>query len=238
MNIFWLTEIDSTNNAIISNKATLPDKSVYATYFQSSGKGQRGNSWESERNKNLTFSILFKPENIKAEDQFKISQATTLGLVKYLAEKNINAKIKWPNDIYVGDMKICGILIENSISNAMLSHSVVGIGININQTKFISNAPNPISISMITKQDYIIEDELETLLSHIENEYDNINESTQIRYLENLYRKNEWHNYIDCATHETFSGKIIGIDDFARLKVETQSGDIKSFAFKEISYCI
>ncbi|MBP5210953.1 MAG: biotin--[acetyl-CoA-carboxylase] ligase, partial [Bacteroidales bacterium] len=187
---------------------------------------------------NLTFSILFKPESLKAEDQFSVSEAVTLGILDYLGSKGIEAKIKWPNDIYVADKKICGILIENSVSKGMISHSVVGIGLNVNQTVFLSDAPNPVSIANITGNRYNIHKELILLTEFIEAEYDSKEGDLRKRFLENLYRINEWHEYIDCATKTRFKGKITGVDRSARLLVLNDMGAEKAYAFKEITYCI
>ena len=126
----------------------LPHATVVSTYNQTAGRGQRGNSWESEPHKNLTFSVLLKPQHIIAREQFYISEIVSVAIVntlrKYIIDQPI--AIKWPNDIYVNDDKICGILIENTLSGYSISQSIAGIGININQQTFLSNAPNPISL--------------------------------------------------------------------------------------------
>lgn len=238
MTIQWFEELDSTNNAILAERVTLSDKTVFATHFQSAGKGQRGNSWESARGENLTFSILLKPDSIKAGNQFLISEAVTVGIAEYLDIKGADARIKWPNDIYVGDKKLCGILIECGVASEYLSYCVVGVGININQTIFVSDAPNPVSLAQLTGKHYDIEQELVLLLNFIEKEYDSAGEETQKRFLDRLYRKNEWHNYIDCTTGIEFKGKIKGIDSAARLRVELENGLEQVFAFKEIAYRI
>jgi len=238
----WFKETDSTNNQIVIEKENLPDKSVFATLFQSAGKGQRGNKWQSDYGENLLFSILFKPKSIASSDQFIISQTVTLGIVNYLKKHGIDSKIKWPNDIYVGDLKICGILIENSISGDKLSCSVVGIGLNINQKEFIG-VPNPTSVALQTGQElrYDINQELDSILENIFEQYDMINTDwaeIESEYLKLLYRKNELHKYIDRTNDTEFEGKIIGIDHTACLLVEKSDGSIQKFAFKEISYVL
>lgn len=240
--IKWFDIIDSTNTQLINDKGILPDKNVYAALFQTAGRGQRGNKWESKSGENLTFSILFKPEGIAAADQFVISQIVTLAIADYMAERGIEVKIKWPNDIYVADLKICGILIENTISGDKLAHSVVGIGINLNQTKFCSDAPNPTSVSLQTGRQFDPKIELEALLKHISEYYDTLTSEnySQIEenYLHKLYRIGEWHEYIDCATSEQFKGKIVGIDKTACILIEDTSGIIRSYPFKGIKYII
>lgn len=236
--IKWFESIDSTNSAIARDKAQLPDKSIYAAFFQTAGRGQRGNSWESRRGENITFSILFKPECIKSSDQFVISEIVTLGIVRYLATKGVEARIKWPNDIYVGDKKLCGILIENNVSGDGLSSSVAGIGMNINQTVFDSDAPNPTSLSLLTGSQYDVQKELVELTAAIMDLYSAVPENIGEQYLDLLYRRGEWHDYIDCSDGSSFKGRILGITETACLSLETADGRIRSFAFKEIKYVL
>ncbi len=242
LNIKWFEETDSTNTQLQNDRPNLENLTVYAAYFQTAGRGQRGNRWESKRGENLTFSILFKPENIAAKDQFVISKAVALGIVDYLAQRGVDCRIKWPNDIYYNDLKICGILIENGISCDKLAYSIAGIGININQERFDSNAPNPTSLKLITGKKYDIQQELPNIVSLIAGRY-NLAITGKRQELENdymalLYRKGEFRNYIDCTTGDSFEARIIGLDDQARLKVETRNGKIRVFAFKEIGYVI
>lgn len=241
-NIRWFDETDSTNTQIINDKVLLKDKSAYAALFQSAGRGQRGNKWESKSGENLTFSVLFKPEWIPATEQFVVSQIITLAISDYMLEKGIKVKIKWPNDIYVGDLKICGILMENTIKGDKLAYSVVGIGINLNQKEFCSDAPNPTSIALQTGRVFDTKGELEIVLRHISEYYDTLTQDDfpqiEKRYLDQLYRIGEMHKYIDCTTGKEFSGKIVGIDKTACIEIEDASGKVRSFAFKEIKYVL
>ena len=111
--ITWFDSVDSTNTRLAADRAGLPDRTVYAAVFQTAGRGQKGNRWESKAGENLTFSVLLKPAGLPVREQFILSQVTALSLVDYLRSKGIEAGIKWPNDIYAGDRKICGTLIEN-----------------------------------------------------------------------------------------------------------------------------
>lgn len=237
MKIKWFKTIDSTNNRIARDKESLADKTVYMTDFQTAGKGQRGNGWESATAENLLFSILFKPADILAEDQFIISQAVTLGIVEYVRSKGITAKIKWPNDIYVGDRKICGILIENAINGSSLVSSIVGIGFNLNQLSFSPSIPNPVSLSALTDVQYDLKEELLSLLHFIFTEYDRRSPQTEERYAASLYRLGKPHSYIHTASGNTFTGTIKGVDKTARVIIDTEEGE-KAFAFKEIQYII
>ena len=237
MKIKWFKTIDSTNNRIARDKEELADKTVYMTDFQTAGKGQRGNGWESAKAENLLFSILFKPADILAEDQFIISQAVTLGIVDYVRSKGITAKVKWPNDIYVGDRKICGILIENAVNGSALVSSIVGIGFNLNQLSFSPSIPNPVSLSALTDVQYDLKEELLSLLHFIFSEYDRRSAETEERYVASLYRLGKPHSYIHTASGNTFTGTIKGVDKAARVIIDTEEGE-KAFAFKEIQYII
>ena len=237
MKIKWFKTIDSTNNRIARDKDLLADRTVYITDFQTAGKGQRGNGWESAAAENLLFSILLKPSDILAEKQFIISQAVTLGIADYIKSKGITAKIKWPNDIYVGDRKICGILIENTVNGHSIVSSIVGIGFNLNQLSFSPAIPNPVSLSLLTDITYDLKEELLKLLHCIFEEYDKRSDKTEERYRDSLYRLGETHPYIDAVSGETFTGRITGVDDTARVIIDTEDGP-KAFAFKELKYII
>ena len=151
-NVIWLDSVDSTNNEVKRNVDVLGNFSVIAAREQTAGRGQRGNVWLTEPGMNLTFSIVIKYEQLqvkmKAVDQFEISEMTALSVIDLLAEYGIEARIKLPNDIYVGDRKICGILIEHSLQGEHLSHSIIGVGLNVNQLIFDPSLPNPTSMQL------------------------------------------------------------------------------------------
>lgn len=252
----WFDEVTSTNALMAAEKGSICEGQVYAARYQSAGRGQRGNSWESSRGKNLTFSIFLQPETIFLRDQFCISQIAALSVVDYLESRGVAAKIKWPNDIYVGDKKICGILIENSARGNMVGDSIVGIGLNMNQTEFVSGAANPVSLTLLTGEKYDIEKELGDLLAHFFNLYHSVTRnnhflyrrnSEDARYLELLYRRGEWMEFEEMPSSDIpaekrsgrrFSARILGIDNSARLILEGRDGNINYFCFKEIKYII
>lgn len=243
--IKWYESIDSTNSEAIRQFEQCDDFTVFAAKFQTGGRGQKGTKWESESGKNLTFSLIIKPSDLKAKFQFIISQIVTVGLKNYLNSRGIEAKIKWPNDIYVGDKKICGILIESFLSGDRLSGSIIGIGLNVNQRTFLSDAPNPVSMSIITGKEYVLEDELQELVKHIDILYSGYNEESdsgesipEKEYLDSLFRKDSWFNYEDVATGEVFRARITGIDKSACLILERDNGVKKSYSFKEVRYII
>ncbi|MBR3303347.1 MAG: biotin--[Bacteroidales bacterium] len=255
-NIIWLKSTDSTNNRALDGIDIYPDGSVWAALHQSAGRGQRGNSWQSAEGENLTFSILFKPDFILAQEQFVISAAVAIGITNYLISKGIEAKIKWPNDIYVADKKICGILIENIISGENLSSSICGIGLNLNQLTFHPDLPNPTSVlrerigqarEKSTVLKFSLEHELELLVDEVFAQYSAAKREKLVNgnfnpiyntYHSKLYRLGQYHSFIETATGQRFTAKIIGITELACLLLQYPDGSTRAFAFKEISYVI
>ncbi len=240
--IKWVDQIDSTNNElkILNQKLNLPEYSILCTEFQSAGKGQQGNSWESEKGKNLTFSLLLKPTHIAAQDQFLISKAISLGIIKVFSSFKTGFNIKWPNDIYYNDFKIGGILIENTLCGINISESIIGIGLNINQEIFKSNAPNPISLTNITQQEYNLETFLKKILSSIHLFLSHLNSEEETRklnqeYLDCLYRREGYHKYKDQQNGQ-FKASIEGISEYGQLILQTAKGEIRTYAFKEVEF--
>ena len=244
--IIWYDSIDSTNKQAKRLLSGLPAMSVIAAREQTAGRGQRGNTWKSEAGSNLTFSIVmrFGPEfrqELPANCQFVISEAVALGIKDYLGEENVRARIKWPNDIYAGDRKICGILIENTVSGERITSCIAGAGLNLNQKDFPAELPNPVSLTMLTGKEYDVGNELLKAVARICSRLEEAFRSPHTlreAYLGSMYRKNEMHSYTDCADGSVFKGIIRGISDTARLMVETEGGKIKEFSFKEIGYLI
>ena len=150
MKYLLLEEVGSTNSYAALHAAQLDDMTMILANSQSAGRGQRGNSWESEPGKNLTFTLIHRPQDFPARRQFLLSEATALAVVDFLRSEGVEAMVKWPNDIYVDNRKICGILIEHSLIGARIEHSRLGVGININQERFLSDAPNPVSLVQLT----------------------------------------------------------------------------------------
>jgi BirA family biotin operon repressor/biotin-[acetyl-CoA-carboxylase] ligase len=148
--IIWLERVDSTNDEARRHISEIDNLSVVSALEQTKGRGQRGNRWSSQPGENLTFSLVVKDFRIKANEQSAISQATALSLVDLLSRHEVKARIKWPNDIYAGDEKICGILIENSLKGSEIDWSIIGIGLNVNQTAFPEDLPNPTSMKLCT----------------------------------------------------------------------------------------
>ena len=257
MKITHFNNIDSTNSYLqnLLDKGEDVADNVVVTDFQTSGKGQGRNIWQSEDGKNLLFSIALDMSFLKAEDQFLLTQMVSVAMInvlkKYLPEENLF--IKWPNDIYFNDRKIAGILIKNEIKGVMLGTSIIGIGLNVNQTSFDESLPNPISMKMITGKYY----DLEILLNEICNKLsqqstvnrqqissNSINSTFNFQfstfnfqhlYTDKLYRYNQWAFY----EHESEVKEmmITGYDRFGRLILKEKNDcevvcDLKEIVFK------
>ena len=244
--IQWLEEVDSTNSEALRNIGNLDNLSVIAASRQVAGRGQKGNSWLSRGGENLTFSIVMKfgkdqVKPLEARNQFDLSKASTLGITDYLESEGIGCRIKWPNDVYVGKHKICGMLIENSLDGKMLASSVIGIGLNVNQTEFPHVLVNPVSMKIVTGRDYLLDKELEKLCSAVVKRLKSIWSglpSMNAEYESRLFRFGVFDSYVDCSDGNMFSGKIVGVTDSGLLEIETKEGGLKEFAFKEINYII
>ena len=231
---------DSTNNYAAAQLLTKrpPEGTVFITDSQIDGRGQHSNKWESEPYKNLTFSILLYPKFLEIIKQFEISKAISLGVTDYLKELTDQVSIKWPNDIYIGNRKVAGILIENSVCGNKISSCIVGIGLNINQLVFTGDAPNPVSMIQITGQVYDLDEALSNLCLKIDARYQQLlnGKFSQIDedYIEGLFRRDIWLPYAD----ETgdFEGRILGVDQIGQLKIETRSGIVRKYQFKEVAF--
>lgn len=238
--IVRLERVGSTNNYATSQLRDyeVEEGTVFLAVSQTEGRGQQLNIWESEDGKNLTFSLVLRPRFLEIKDQFLLSKVVCIGLHSFLSAYVEDVWIKWPNDIYVGDRKICGILIENAIMGARFSTSVIGVGLNVNQVQFLSDAPNPVSLAQLTGIEFDLEKLLTELLSAIDSYYlklinGQVGELNQT-FRENMYRLNEWHSFRD-AEH-TYIGKIIGVNEIGQLRIEEQNGPVHEYHFKEVSY--
>jgi BirA family transcriptional regulator, biotin operon repressor / biotin---[acetyl-CoA-carboxylase] ligase len=210
------------------------------TGHQTNGRGQRGNVWESAAGQNIMMSIVLKPTFINATDQFHLNMAVSIGIYKalstYLPEY---LTIKWPNDIYYKTLKIGGILIENSIMGNKLTSSIIGIGLNINQLCFENKNASSLKRILLNDVDFEINKILESIFENIETYYlkiqNNDIDHLKREYLQNLFRYNKWHYFK--KNDLAFEGKIIGVDKFGRLEVETEFG-LETFGFKEVEFVI
>lgn len=174
--IKWLETVDSTNSELRRNIDSSDNLSVIAAECQNAGRGQGDHTWFASPGKNLTFSILYRfpagsSFTLKASQARTITEITTLAIRDYLGKKGINARIKWPNDIWIENRKICGILIENTLDKDRIATSIVGIGLNVNETGWPESLPNPVSMKDLTGEEYSVRDELAALHKEICRRY-------------------------------------------------------------------
>ena len=233
----------STNDfaaQIIQSGENVFEGTVIVTDNQTAGRGQRGNTWEASIGENLTFSIILKPNFLKASDQFQLNVAVSLGVFDFLNEFiDERLTVKWSNDIYHENQKMGGILIENTLQGYHIGYSVVGIGLNINQSQFGNLRAT--SLRNVTQNPlrYDLSEMLKKLLECLEKNYlqikNNNYESLKVRYLTNLFRFEEYH-YFRKNGHQ-FLGQIVGIDETGKLGIETE-GIILYFDFKEVEFVI
>ena len=240
-NIIVLDEVDSTNNYA---KQLLPNKvengTVVLAQFQNAGKGQQGNYWESEAGKNLLCSIVLYPHYLPAEKQFYISKIISIALVELLKTASEDVKIKWPNDIYVFDKKIAGILIENSVKGNTFDSSIAGIGLNLNQVKFKTETPNPVSLKQLAGKSYniqkVLNDFLEILSVWLEELELGKHAYIDKVYVSHLFRNREWA--IFKKENREFEARIVGIGEYGQLQLEDKTGIITEFMFKEVEFVL
>ena len=226
-----IEETDSTNRWMRENGS---ENLVVVADYQTAGKGCGSNSWESERGQNLLFSVMIRPESLLAKNQFIITQITSVALCRTIEKYGGEISIKWPNDIYVGDRKICGVLIENRLQGRMIKDSIIGIGLNVNQTEFRSDAPNPISIKQITGKDTNREELLKVFLEQLNTEAKSKTIIADYKAL--LYRREGIHTYKAGGT--TFKASIVDVKDDGRLMLQNEQGIAQMYRFKEISFII
>ena len=230
----WLKEHRDSSLVSLSDVAKEPSLCVVADY-QTAGKGCGTNSWESERGKNLTFSVMLHPVEIPASGQFRISEAVSVALCTTLETYIYNkVEIKWPNDIYVGDQKICGILIENRLQGTTIMDSIVGIGLNVNQQVFRSDAPNPVSMYQLVGHEIDRTALLDAFLKALDETM--VSETVATDYRSHLYRRDGFYAYRD--GHGDFQAKLLNVLDDGRLVLLDTEGNSRSYAFKEVQYII
>ena len=249
--IIHIDETDSTNRWLCNNPPLLrnnpslfDDKGrllrendcvVVVADYQTAGRGCGSNTWESERGKNLTFSMLIHPDGLPANEQFHITEVVSVALCETLeAYINNKVEIKWPNDIYVGDRKICGILIENRLQGSVIKDSIIGIGLNVNQCVFLSDAPNPVSLYQLTGQ----ETDRDALLQQFLTAVGRVAASSTVSedYRARLYRKDIAAPYEDSSGR--FMATLMDVEPDGRLVLQDEAGQEHTYAFKEVQFVI
>lgn len=240
-NIKQIDTCDSTNNylKLLKAKEEVGDKTAIMTEFQTHGRGQQTNTWQSNPGENILVSCFVKLKLV-ADQYFMLNILTSLAILRTLKSFGVEAKIKWPNDIYYRDKKIAGILIENSLSNNIIEDTIIGAGMNINQKEFPEWIPNPVSLYEIKGSWQNREEFLHTYLNELNKGLNSLTsdaaEGFFQEYMQNLYRSNTWAVYRYKSTN--FNGFIHGIMPDGRLILETESGQLKRFTFGEIHYIL
>ncbi len=241
VSILRLEEVDSTNTYVAKNVAELESATIVTTDNQTAGRGQRGNSWESEPGMNLTFTMLMRPEKFAAIRQFSLSEAVAVAIVDVIGEElEIFTEIKWPNDIYWRDNKLAGILIEHAVMGSEIMHTIIGVGLNVNQTKFLSDAPNPISLRQILinrgeKGDTIIDRDilLEKIGTRIKENILRLTDKKELERMHDKYMRRLWRNnnqvykFRDVESGRIYPGIVGEIEPTGHLCIyEPKAGNI------------
>lgn len=231
---------DESSGEVVSAGAALPGFTLVVADDQTRGRGQKGNSWETERGKNIIFSLLCHPTFIPPAHQFLLSQSMAIAIQQTLASIVDGVEVKWPNDIYVGDKKISGTLIECDLQGRSISNCIIGVGININQTIFRSDAPNPTSLALLTGKQHDREALLEDIISRFQHFYQILKEGKEqeVRsaYMSCLYRRNGSHKYADVRGE--FMAEIAGIEPSGHLLLRFSNGNVVRYEFKDVRFIL
>ena len=201
---------------------------IYAGY-QTAGRGQTGNSWESEEGKNLLCSILLPPN----KNLHFLNIGVGVALLRMIGE---GFTIKWPNDIYWGDKKVAGILVENAIIGNEIKYSIAGIGLNVNQTEFVSDAPNPISLKQITGKEYDIDQLMQDLLEAVHTVLNEPEELIWSTYKQHLYRREGYWPYEDQSGR--LEARIEDVLPTGEIVLRDKNGQEHQYGFKQIKYIL
>lgn len=243
-----LDETDSTNQylSLLCNRLqeSVAELTTVTAEFQTAGKGQRGNTWEAEAGKNLLFSFVLYPSFLEARRQFTLSQIVSLAIKEELSRWSDEITIKWPNDIYWKERKICGILIENDLSGSRIRRCIAGIGININQEVFHSDAPNPVSLKQITGKEHDRHEILAHILRRVQIYYNSLqmedfavySAEISARYARSLFRRRGLHPYEDA--NGKFLARLLRVEQDGRFVLEDESGKEREYLFKEVQYTL
>lgn len=219
--------IDSCASTNASMPSDAPHGYVLMAREQTAGRGQRGNSWEAAPGMNVTMSVMLRPQGLPAAAQFAISEAVAMGVVDLLDSLGVDgARVKWPNDIYVGDRKVCGILIENSLCGTIVGRSVAGVGLNVNQREFVGGAPNPVSLRQLLGRDLDVESTGRSLALSVLERFGS--EGLHAAYMARLWRgQGIWPWITDGG--ERFDGSVDGVMPTGHIVIGG-----RTFAFKEV----
>ena len=237
-------EVTSTNTYIkelLAADIELSELTLVDADFQTGGRGQTGCSWESERGKNLTFSLVCHPTFLLATSQFILSQTIAVAITRVLKELSDEFCIKWPNDIYWRNRKICGTLIECNLASTQIKDCIIGTGLNINQEEFRSDAPNPISLAQIVgfslNRDVILDKIINSFCDVYQMLKEGKHENIRREYMQSLYRRTGWFLYQE-PDGEPFEAEVIDVEHSGHLLLRYRNGKEKSYELKEIKIII
>ncbi len=246
---------ENTPDENASNKKVgLNDKStgkvqLVTTDYQTHGHGQVNTVWESARGENLLFSFLFQPQHITAGEQFFLSEIACLAVAHTLDAYTEGISVKWPNDVYHHNRKICGMLLRHTLSGAQISATLVGIGLNLNQKQFVGDAPNPVSLRQIIGRPV----DREEVLCRFAHHFDRLlravippdaderlaqRQRLHHEYLRRLYHRDGAYDYVDAASGETFSAHIVDVAPTGQLTLRTTDGRLRHYHFKEVRFVV
>lgn len=237
-----LNETDSTNTYVkelLHAGIDLPEVTLVDAEFQTGGRGQVGNTWESRKGENLTFSLLCHPTSIRADRQFVLSQAIALAVQQTLLGFIDGVTVKWPNDIYWQDKKICGILIECTLSGMTVKDCIIGVGLNVNQTEFVSDAPNPVSLAQVVGLTFNRKAVLDAVCDKFLHYYAKVQdgESLDDEYTANLYRREGLYPYAEPGC-EPFLAEFAGIKPTGHILLKDDTGTMHEYEFKEVKFIL
>ncbi|MBN1198240.1 MAG: biotin--[acetyl-CoA-carboxylase] ligase [Bacteroidales bacterium] len=238
--LIHLDEVDSTNHYAerMLRERDVEEGTVIRATFQTEGKGQGDNRWWSESGKNLTFSVILHPGFLDPGKQFALNKAISLGVHDFLSLYLDPVAIKWPNDILAGSKKIGGILIQHAVEGSLLKNTIVGIGLNINQTKFDEELSDATSLSRILRREFNLKDAMALLCDALEKRYSQLKEQKNDRlesdYCNALLGYREERIFV--VESREVPGIIRGVDEFGRLLVEHPGTGLKVYAHKEIEF--
>ena len=234
--------LESTNEFVLGSlkERKFNEGTIVIAGFQTHGEGMGENRWESEKDKNLLLSLVLKPVFLEPAHQFYLNKFASLAVYDFvkhvLPDKNVT--VKWPNDVYIDDKKVAGILINNTIIGKHFEYVVLGIGLNINQKTFKSDAPNPVSLIHHTNKELNLEECLQSLLHYLNSRYEQLkvekSQSLDGDYLNVLYRYQNWSEFK--TENRTFKGRITGITEYGQLQIEEESGKIQEYDFKTVEF--
>lgn len=232
--------VPTTMEMIAMDAAPAEEVWLVTTDFQTRGHGQVGTSWESDCGENLMFTFVYRPKDVRATEQFYLSEIACLAVAQALDAYVEGVSVKWPNDVYVGEKKICGMLLNHQLKGAMVESTMVGIGINVNQSQFVSDAPNPISLQQLLGHRIDTEEVLERFVHHFETLYTwwIRGEKTRLRnlYQQRLFRREGVHPYEDTATGERFWATIEQVAPSGLLTLRDNAGELRTFDFKAVQF--